>query len=197
MVATSTPEMAEHLRLLRAHGWTRNLRRGSDSVEGLDSRYSFVSWGFNVRPTELNAAFGLAQLERYAGYQRERERAANYCLERIASLGGSLSPMSVREETDCSWFAFPIMVDEQAGVSKSELVTHLEKSGIETRPVVAGNLAKQPATKTMKEITTGYLPGADEVHNRGFYIGLHPIEMGSELERVWDVIENFVEAGGN
>jgi len=193
MVATDSPVLAEHFRLLRAHGWTRNLRRSAELAPGLDARYSFASWGFNVRPTELNAAFGLVQLERFAGFQSQREKAANYCLERIKVLRGSLTPMSVQMETKCSWFAFPIMVDTEARFSRSDLVGHLEKSGVETRPIVAGNLAKQPATKKMKEIVSGHLPGADEVHNRGFYIGLHPIEFDSELERVWDVIEDFTQ----
>ena len=156
-----------------------------------------MSWGFNVRPTELNAAFGLAQLGRYEAYQRTRRNAANYCLERISSMCGRISPMSVREETDCSWFAFPIMVDSQAGFSRDELVTHLEQRGIETRPIVAGNLAYQPATKAIKAVTAGHLPGADEIHNRGFYIGLHPVDVGAELERVWDEIESFMLANGN
>lgn len=192
MISTDSPALAEHFRLLRAHGWTRNLRGHVDLAPGIDARYSFASWGFNVRPTELNAAFGLVQLERFGDYQAQRASAAAYCLDRIKAHEGSLTPMKVSPEAECSWFAFPIMVDVTAHFARRDLINHLEKSGVETRPIVAGNLARQPATKKFKEIASGDLPGADEVHNRGFYIGLHPIEFESELERVWDVIDEYL-----
>ena len=194
MISTDSPELAEHFRLLRAHGWTRNLRSKRKGATGWDSRYSFESWGFNVRPTELNAAFGLAQLGRFESFQSHRQKSADYSLGRIADLEGSLTPMTVQSETECSWFAFPIMVDSGANFSRRDLVTHLEKIGVETRPIVAGNLARQPATKKIEGITSGDLPGADEVHNRGFYIGLHPIDFELELERVWDAIEEFTRS---
>lgn len=193
MIATESEELAEHLRLLRAHGWTRNLRHPPKPQPGLDPRYAFANWGFNVRPTELNAAFGLAQLQRFEAQQAQRISAANYSLERIAVLENSLKPMEVGKNTDCSWFAFPIMVTASARFTRDDLVRVLEKNGVETRPIVAGNLARQPAMKSVGGISAGELPGADSVHDCGLYIGLHSLpEMSKELERVWDVIENFV-----
>ena len=193
MITTSSEELAEHLRLLRAHGWTRNLQNPPDVAPGTDARYTFADWGFNVRPTELNAAFGLVQLGRFDGYQAEREHAAHYALERIKDLRGYVAPMLVRNETECSWFAFPIMVDPSAPFSRNDLVAHLERNGIETRPIVAGNLGRQPAMEKVQGVSVGELPGADQVHDQGFYLGLHPIAaMRSEFERVWDVISAFV-----
>jgi CDP-6-deoxy-D-xylo-4-hexulose-3-dehydrase len=195
MIATNSGEYAEHLRLLRAHGWTRNLRHPPEAQGGLDSRYQFDNWGFNVRPTELNAAFGLVQLERVEGFQAKREKAAAYAIARIGSLAEWLSPMRVSKETLCSWFAFPVLVNSEAPFTRSELVSHLESQGIETRPVVAGNLGRQPAVHRLEGISVGDLPGADYVHEHGFYLGIHPVsEMESEFERVWDVIEGFVKS---
>jgi CDP-6-deoxy-D-xylo-4-hexulose-3-dehydrase len=195
MIATNSGEYAEHLRLLRAHGWTRNLRHPPEAQAGLDSRYQFDNWGFNVRPTELNAAFGLVQLGRFEGFQAQRKKAADYAIARISLLAEWLSPMRIREETGCSWFAFPVLVNPEAPFTRSELVSHLETQGIETRPVVAGNLGRQPAVQRLVGISTGSLPGADSVHEYGFYLGIHPVrEMESEFERVWDVIEAFVKS---
>jgi CDP-6-deoxy-D-xylo-4-hexulose-3-dehydrase len=195
MIATNSGEYAEHLRLLRAHGWTRNLRRPPEVQAGLDSRYQFDNWGFNVRPTELNAAFGLVQLERFEGFQAQRQKAADYALARIGSLAEWLSPMEVREETLCSWFAFPVAVKPGAPFTRNELVSHLEAEGIETRPVVAGNLGRQPAVQRLDGISTGDLPGADYVHENGFYLGIHPVlEMEPEFERVWDIFDAFVRS---
>lgn len=195
MVATNSGEYAEHLRLLRAHGWTRNLRQPPEAQGDLDSRYQFDNWGFNVRPTELNAAFGLVQLERFEAFQAQRERAANYAITRIGALSEWLSPMRVGDQTLCSWFAFPVLVNSGAPFTRLELVTHLETHGIETRPVVAGNLGRQPAVQRLAGISVGDLPGADFIHEHGFYLGIHPVtEMEPEFERVWDVIEAFIQS---
>lgn len=193
MITTSSEELAEHLRLLRAHGWTRNLQRQPDLVPGMDARYTFADWGFNVRPTELSSAFGMVQLARLDGYQKEREHAASYALERIRESEAFLSPMLVKNETTCSWFAFPIMVNPIAPFSREDLVAHLEEHGIETRPIVAGNLGRQPAMEKVAGVSVGELSGADQVHGQGIYIGLHPsAAMRNELERVWDIISKFV-----
>jgi CDP-6-deoxy-D-xylo-4-hexulose-3-dehydrase len=197
MISTGSEDFAEHLRLLRAHGWTRNLKNPIAPLTGLDSRYAFTNWGFNVRPTELNAAFGLVQLERFESYQAQRNRAALFALKRIESSAGLLSPMEVLPETECSWFAFPVMVSEEASFSRDELVRYLEESGVETRPIVAGNLARQPATKKLSGMVIDDLPGADSVHERGFYLGIHPLEgMQIEFERVWDLIDRFISERG-
>ena len=193
MITTNSEELAEHLRLLRAHGWTRNLQRQPAPALGMDARYTFADWGFNVRPTELSSAFGLVQLGRFDSYQEEREQAALYALGRIKESEGYLSPMLVMSETTCSWFAFPIMVDPAAPFSRDDLVAHLEKNRIETRPIVAGNLGHQPAMEKVQGVSVGELPGADQVHEQGFYLGLHPIAaLRNEFERVWDVISVFV-----
>ena len=193
MITTNSEELGEHLRLLRAHGWTRNLQSPSDFAPGMDPRYIFADWGFNVRPTDLNAAFGLVQLGRLDGFQRERERAALYSLSRIREMQGYLAPMFVRDETESSWFAFPIMVESSAPFSRDDLVAHLEKNGIETRPIVAGNLGRQPAMEKVHGVSVGNLPGADQVHDHGFYIGLHPVAlMRDGLERVWDLVSVFI-----
>lgn len=89
------------------------------------------------------------------------------------------------------------MVSEQAPFSRDELVLYLEESGVETRPEVAGNLARQPATKKLAGMVIDDLPGADNVHEGGFYLGIHPLEeMQIEFERVWDLIDRFVSERG-
>lgn len=189
MVLTQDPELAEHLRLLRAHGWTRNLREKPAVVDGIDPRYSFASWGMNVRPTELNAAFGLAQLDKFDHAQKHRMSAAAYCMQRIAPLAPQIRPMTVLPKTECSWFAFPIIVQPSSTVSRDNLVAYLNKHGVETRPIVTGNFSRQPAAKKFSEVRFGDLPGADTVHDQGFYIGLHPTAINEELVRVWDLVE--------
>src|SRR5207244_2245045 len=81
MIACSS-SLADVMRLLRAHGWARNVR--SPVGSSLDPRYTFLNWGFNVRPTELQAGFGLVQLDRLTLFQEHRKKNAAAFGERIS-----------------------------------------------------------------------------------------------------------------
>lgn len=193
MILTQNSELAERFRLLRAHGWSRNLRNPPAATDGLDPRYTFLNWGFNVRPTELQAGFGLVQLERSDGFQHERDSNAAYAVQRLAKHRDVLRLMQVPERGTCSWFALPILVSHEAPFSRQDLTAFLEGAGVETRPVVTGNLARHPAATNFAEaVARGALPGADFVHANGFYLGLHPVPAEQELERLFDIIDGFI-----
>ena len=73
MIGCRDQTLSDVFRLLRAHGWARNTKYLQiESQAGLDPRYMFVNWGFNVRPTELQSGFGLEQLKRFPGFHRQR-----------------------------------------------------------------------------------------------------------------------------
>lgn len=193
MVCTDDPELSDLVRLLRAHGWARNTRHTPTvPVEGVDSRYVFWNWGFNVRPTELQAAFGLAQMRRFdgslAGRRSNAERFAGYASRH----GQLLRLMDVHPDAECSWFALPILLSPDCPFTKAELTGYLEDAGIETRPIVAGNLARQPVSAHFPELRTADLPGADAVHDRGFYIGLHADSTPQTIDRLWETIDSFI-----
>jgi CDP-6-deoxy-D-xylo-4-hexulose-3-dehydrase len=192
MILTTDPDLAERYRLLRAHGWSRNLRNPPEAHEGLDPRYTFLSWGFNVRPTELQAGFGSVQLERFEGFQQHRYRNAALFEERMARHQDRIAIMRVPEGGDCSWFAIPVIIAADAGFTRDVLAAHLEANGIETRPIVAGNLAAHPAASGFPMLTFGDLPGAELIHEQGMYFGLHPVDSTASLTRVCDVIEGFL-----
>ena len=193
MILTQDPELAERYRLLRAHGWSRNLRRPPAAMSGLDPRYTFLSWGFNVRPTELQAGFGLVQLERFSGFQKHRKVNADLFLKRMAAHSDRLRIMHVPVGGECSWFALPMIVQDDAGFTRDELAAYLEAEGVETRPIVAGNLAAHPASHGFPNLEFGTLPGAELIHERGLYLGLHPLDATADIDRLSDVIERFLE----
>jgi len=193
MILTRDPVLAERFRLLRAHGWSRNLKNPPVASKGLDSRYTFLSWGFNVRPTELQAGFGLVQLGRSELFQRSRDENAGIAINRLSRHHGVLQLMTVPKEGTCSWFAIPIMVDKKAPFSRDQITDFLESQGVETRPIVTGNLARHPAARNFAEtVSTGRLTGADLVHDCGFYIGLRPVDSAEELNKLFDLVDAFV-----
>jgi CDP-6-deoxy-D-xylo-4-hexulose-3-dehydrase len=194
MILTQDPDLAERYRLLRAHGWSRNLRNPLPKTSDIDPRYTFVSWGFNVRPTELQAGFGLVQLDRFDEFQRLRKQNAARFVQRMLQHDARISVMRVEAGADCSWFALPFLVAEDAGFTRDELATHLEAHGVETRPVVAGNLARHPAAAKFPLLKVDPLPGADRVHECGMYLGLHPVDALQSIDRVCDLIDDFLTA---
>ena len=195
MILTQDADLAERFRLLRAHGWSRNLRNPPAATGGLDPRYTFLNWGFNVRPTELQAGFGLVQLDRSEGFQGARDRNAAIAIKRLAPHRNLLRLMTVPDNGTCSWFALPMLVSDGAPFTRDEITAYLEAHGVETRPVVTGNLARHPAAENFSDmVQTGELPGADLVHENGFYLGLHPLDAAEDLNRLFDLFDDFIGA---
>jgi CDP-6-deoxy-D-xylo-4-hexulose-3-dehydrase len=194
MVVTGDDDLAELARCLRAHGWTRNLRRRKE-IEAryphLDPEYLFVNTGFNLRPTEVNAAFGLHQLRRLASFNVRRAEIASRWCEAFASLAnaGKLSAMRATEGTTCTWFGFPVLC--AAKEERRRLKEHLTQHEIETRPVVAGNLARHPAFRHIRHRIPRPLRGADEVMERGIYWGSHPMMRDEEIDYVAARVQEF------
>lgn len=194
MVTTGDEELADVFRLLRAHGWARNAKRPpTDVPAGVDPRYTFLNWGFNVRPSELQAGFGQVQLERLPGFHKLRLANAERFATAMRPFADVLRLMEVLPGGECSWFALPMLVAEDAPFTRDALVAHLEAEGVETRPVVAGNLTRHPVAAMFPEFQAQDLPGADAVHDRGFYLGLHPIPSEENLDRLAALIGSFVE----
>jgi CDP-6-deoxy-D-xylo-4-hexulose-3-dehydrase len=200
MVLTRNSETAERLRLLRAHGWSRNLRSpevlpsaGSEDASRLDPRYTFVDWGLNVRPTELQAGFGIEQLKRISQFESQRQRNFDGFVLRMrdADLSDWYSLPTVDERALPSWFALPLMLSESLPYSRDQLTSFLDAHGVETRPIVAGNLARHPVRERFPQVFGGVFEGADLVHNQGFYVGLYPEPMDQLLDRLVGLLSDF------
>ena len=196
MVSCADPALSDTLRLLRAHGWSRNARYVQSGLpDGVDPRYAFLDWGFNVRPTELQAAFGLVQLERSRGFHAARVRNADWFAEVLAPYLDRLQLMEILPRAKCSWFAMPLLVRPEANFTRDELIAELEAKGVETRPVVAGNLARHPVADRRPALSAVDMEGVESVHRRGFYIGLHPFEEEDKIERLGQLIGAFADRG--
>ena len=195
MVIVPDVEKAEHLRIMRAHGWTRNVdptKYELHKYPEIDPRYAFVNWGLNVRPTEVQAGFGIRQLEKADGFARRRTEIA-LRFNRILADSQWLHAPKVSDKANPSWLGLPVMVDKAAPFSRSDLIAHLEDCGVETRPVVTGNLVKHPvAKKLLSHVFDREYPGADEVHRRGFYVGLSPLFTDDVVDRLVSTFETFL-----
>jgi CDP-6-deoxy-D-xylo-4-hexulose-3-dehydrase len=192
MIICQDQPLSDLFRLLRAHGWARNTKyTQAEPQDDLDPCYMFLNWGFNVRPTELQAGFGLEQLSRFPAFHAQRLQNATYFQSYLNSHRDLMYLMQVLPDAECSWFALPIMLTPECPFKKADFLAYLEAQGVETRPMVAGNLARQPVRQLYPELQEANLPGADAIHERGFYLGLHPIEAKQNLDRLAETFEQF------
>lgn len=189
MVLCRDAQDADRLRVIRNHGLSRHLspqaRLAAERAHpDINPRFLFVGMGYNVRGTEVAATIGLAQWpKREAWALRRREIAAFW----TASLDDAIFA-PIRWAAGAVPFAFPLVC---RGDFKTRLVAHLEAAGIETRPILAGNLARQPVMQKVKHRIAGPLTGADILHDRGLYVGLHPGLSDDQVEYLPEVVKGF------
>jgi CDP-4-dehydro-6-deoxyglucose reductase, E1 len=183
MIATDNDYFADCCRLMRAHGWARDVKKSLD-VEVLkrygspeDPRYLFLGMGFNFRPTELNAEIGRIQLGKLDAMNAHRQKNFTTVEHQFRNTNGHfIEHLSANYRAKPAWFALPFVLREDLPYSRADVFEYLKSRGIDTRPIVGGNLARHPGFWKHREMVTGPLPGADAIHDRGFYVGLPPIE---------------------
>lgn len=197
MVVTNNDMYAEIARALRAHGWIRDLEnRGSIALRypNIDDRYLFANLGYNLRPTEIQGAFGLHQIGKLEPFIAIRQENARYYSERLGRFKRWLrvpepaDPPGVRRV----WFGFPLLVKPEAPFSREELTRFLELRQIETRPIMAGNMAEQPAMRLVKHEIRGTLQNAEVVMRQGFFVGNHQGITRIELDYFVACIDEFM-----
>jgi CDP-6-deoxy-D-xylo-4-hexulose-3-dehydrase len=178
MIVTNNDEYAELAKVLRAHGWIRELNRRREIASqypDIDERFLFVNLGFNVRPTEIQGAFGIHQLKKLEQFIEHRRENANYWINRLSRYSDVLMIPQQEEEAGSRhvWFGFPITVKPEAPFTREALVRFLESRQIETRPIMAGNLSEQPALQLIAHRVVGTLPNSRLVMRRSFFFGNH------------------------
>tara|TARA_B110000977_G_scaffold201338_1_gene295441 strand:- start:22402 stop:23598 length:1197 start_codon:yes stop_codon:yes gene_type:complete len=164
------------LHSLRSHGWTRNLKV-EKKFNKFDKRFIFYNMGFNLRPTDITASIGFNQLKRLKTFQKQRDQNRKKILDAIKHSKlwkNQFSFQKIHEKCDPSWFGLPIMINKKYSKSKNKFIDYLEKSGIETRPIISGNFVNQPAIKKFNlNKKNKKFPNAQIIEDTGFFIGLH------------------------
>jgi CDP-6-deoxy-D-xylo-4-hexulose-3-dehydrase len=196
VVCTNDARINERLRIQRAHGWLRDIVDDKFYRQPtLDPRFTFVDVGYNMRPTEIAAALGLVQLPKLnhiVDQRNENWRSFRTCLGAYHDVFEfQCAPIN----THPAWFGFNVLVKEGAPFTRIDLRRYLECKGIETRPVVAGNIARQPAMSRIGVLIPQALTQADRIHDRALSIGIH---QGLDFEAksyVIDCFRQFVEGG--
>lgn len=188
MVCTDDEEFAEMLRIVRANGWDRNLTakqqikwRQKFNIESeFEAKYSFFDLGFNFRPTEITGFLGLYQLKFLKGNSKKREQ--NYLeLENIIINNSDFIPLKHDHIELLSTFAIPVVCKDS--LTREKYLSQFSGAGIEIRPMIAGNMQRQPFYKKyVKEVYE--LPNTDFIHFNGFYCGNYPELNINDIETI-------------
>ena len=166
-------------------------QKHGDLPFGYDHKYVYSHSGYNLKITDMQAACGLAQLDKLDFFiQRRRENYA-YLRSRLETLTDFLELPEPTPNSNPSWFGFPLTVKEGAGVTRVALTRFLDDNKIGSRLLFAGNLLKQPYFKDIEYRVVGELTHTDTTMNNTFWIGVQPALTNEQLDFVADKLEEF------
>ncbi|ASA55965.1 lipopolysaccharide biosynthesis protein RfbH [Vibrio gazogenes] len=141
---------------------------------GYDHKYTYSHLGYNLKITDMQAACGLAQLDKLPGFIRKRKENFIYLKEKLQGCIDFIELPEATNNSEPSWFGFPITLKESAGVNRVELIEFLDEAKIGTRLLFAGNLTRQPYFSDVNYRVVGELINTDRIMNQTFWIGLYP-----------------------
>ena len=163
--------------------------------EGYDHKYTYGHLGYNLKITDMQAACGLAQLDKAPAFIQKRKDNFKYLKERLATCEEFLILPEATKNSDPSWFGFPITLKENAPVSRVELLQYLDQNKVGTRLLFAGNLTRQPYMIGRNYRVSGELKNTDVVMNNTFWVGVQPALTQEMLEYGATKIENYLGIG--
>ena len=163
-----------------------------DLPQGYDHKYTYSHMGFNLKITDIQAACGLAQLDKLDSFIQARKDNFDYLKAKLQSCEDFIHLPEATENSDPSWFGFLITLKENAGVSRVNFLQYLDQNKIGTRLLFAGNLTKQPYMKNRQYRIVGNLENTDYIMNNSFWIGVYPGLTKEMLDYVIMHIETFL-----
>ena len=196
MVICDNEEDYELVKCLRAHGWTRSLK-DKDKIHkehsDIDPRFTFVNLGYNVRPMEIQAAMGIDQLHKLK--PKNDNRKINYSniktkIENDPRNTFISFPKEI-DNGDIAWFGVTMFLEEK--IKLSDYLNYLTSCEVENRPIITGNMVRQPVIKDLyPNLNPTDFKGAEKCHFRGCFIGLPSSLMSEEtVQELVDILLSY------
>lgn len=201
MFMTSNKELMTRAQVLRSWGrsipfyWEDIERRFQAQLHGVefDGKFIFSEIGYNFIPTEMQAAFGLAQLKKLKKYTRTRQENFKKLFKFFRAYEKYFYLPVELPGTNTTWLAFPLTLKPDAPFTRSNIVRFLEEQKIQTRPLFTGNILHHPAYKHIQHRTIGSLPNANYILKNSFVIGLHQGMTDPMINYMTSAIEKFLK----
>lgn len=193
IIITDDEEIYHILLSLRSHGWTRHLPKenritGTKSDDPFEESFKFVLPGYNLRPLELSGAIGCEQLKKLPAFVEQRRKNAALFKEKVQKIDFLVTQQEIGES---SWFGFSMVIDPESSIERCKLIQYLSELGIETRPIVTGNFAKNEVVKYFDFSIQGDLKNAELIDKYGFFVGNHHFDLNSEIDFLCKSLSSF------
>jgi len=160
--------------------------------EGYDHKYTYAHLGYNLKITDMQAACGLAQMDKVDSFIQTRKDNFAYLRNRLSSCEEFLFLPEATPNSDPSWFGFLITIRPEADVRRADLINYLEQNKIGTRLLFAGNVTRQPYMLGRDFRISGELTNTDLVMHNSFWIGVYPGLSEEMMSFIADTIEGFL-----
>ena len=166
-----------------------------DLPEGYDHKYTYSHLGYNLKISDMQAACALAQMDRVEEFIAARRANFNYLKDKLKSFEEFLHLPEATPNSNPSWFGFPLILKEDSGVKRVDLLSYLDENKIGTRLLFAGNLTRQPYMIGKNFRVSGSLERTDVVMNQTFWIGVFPALTTEHLDYIVAKLEEFFGVG--
>lgn len=191
VLATDDTEIDHLARVIRNHGWTRDVPGDTTLFEPTADEfveaYRFIMPGYNVRPLEISGAVGIEQLKKLDALVCARRQNAALFVELF---GGDDRFIIQRENGFSSWFSFTIVLNPAYGIDRSKVARALRAAGIGLRMVTGGCFLRHDAIKYFDYDCAAPIVNANIVHDHGFFVGNHPTDLAPQLARLREVLDS-------
>ncbi|MCL4125781.1 UNVERIFIED_CONTAM: hypothetical protein GTU68_036906 [Idotea baltica] len=166
-------------------------QKHGDLPYGYDHKYVYSHSGYNLKISDMQAACGLAQLDKLEFFIQKRRDNFKYFYSKLQSLTEFLDLPEATPNSNPSWFGFPLTLKETAGVTRVELTRFLDDNKIGSRLLFAGNLLKQPYFKDVNYRVVGDLTNTDKTMNYTFWLGVQPYLGEEHYDYITEKLEEF------
>ena len=160
--------------------------------KGYDHKYIYSHIGYNLKATDMQAALGLSQLTKIDQFVNARKLNFDYLYSQLSKIEGLMMPVATLN-SEPSWFGFPITLNPQHPVNRTDFLKHLDSKKIGTRLMFAGNITKQPAYSHTDFKVVGALDNTNIAMERSFWIGVHPGLNKDMLNFMIETISEYME----
>jgi CDP-4-dehydro-6-deoxyglucose reductase, E1 len=160
---------------------------------GYDHKYVYTEIGYNMRMTEMQAAIGVAQIDKVPSFVRQRQKNFNYLNQKLKQCNNKyFLPVKIYKKVTPSPFGYVFIIKKDSPIKANNMINFFEDNGIATRRIFGGNLLRQPAYQKVKHKVVGKLTNSDYSLERIFWVGIHPGVSKQELDHIVKTTKKYI-----
>ncbi len=205
MFLTNNKSYFEKAKVIRSWGRMSSLIKNSEDIKKrlnikllgveYDKKFVFSELGYNFEPSEIGAAFGLIQIQKFKNFSKVRNENFEFHCKYFHKLDKYFITPKIEKNVETNFLSYPIIIRENRNFNRKELQIFLEKHNIQTRPIFSGNILRHPAFKSIisKRNRLSSFPNSDYIMRNGILIGCHQGLKKTNLKYIHSKINYFLE----